>query len=238
MSLLTARGQKAFESATQKKIDLKKVYIRLKDGESVRVRLLGINERTVGEYKAHGDYKKGIFTTPCIEPTGEECPYCVASNSGVEGWDKFYSKKRYLIVFFDIDAQALRVWDASKQQGETVLKLMEEYADSINDMAFTFKRVGSSGVDTTYNLIPILKLKPEDKEKFEAGANVEIPTDFFDQVLIPKTRKQMIENLMKAGFPVADFFDITELNTNTGTETGVKDDSDAESIDEDETKNF
>jgi hypothetical protein len=236
MSLLTARGQQALESAKQKKVDLKKVYIRLKDGDSVRVRLLGITERTVGEYKAHGDFKKGIYTKPCIAPTGEECPYCVAANSGVEGWDKFYAKKRYLIVFFDIDAQALRVWDASKQQGETVLKLMEEYADSINDMPFTFKRTGSDGSNTTYNLIPILKLSDEDKKKFEAGANVEIPENFFDQILIPLTREQMIQNLMKAGFPVADFFDMNGIVTDTNTDT--EDDSDAEPIDEDETKNF
>jgi hypothetical protein len=215
MSLLTARGEEAKKSATEKKIDFDKVFIRLKDGDSVRVRLLEINPKTVGEYKAHNHFQKKIFTTPCVEPAGMECPYCVAANSGVEGWEKFYARKRYLISFYDIDAGEVRVWDATKQHGETILKLMEEYDESKDDMPFTFKRTGSGPSDTTYNLIPILKLDEKGKELFEAGANVEIPDDFFDKILVPRTREQMIENLRKAGFPVEDFFeDAVKADTN------------------------
>ena len=206
MSLITAKGQEAKDSATAKKVDFDKVYIRLKDGDSVRVRLLGITDTTVAEFKAHGDFKKGIYTTPCIEPMGVECPYCVASNSGVEGWDKFYARKRYLLTFYDIDAGEVRVWDATKQQGESMLNLMEEYSDSKDDMAFNFKRTGSGASDTTYHLLPILKLDDKGKELFNAGADVEVPEGFFDTVLVPRPRKQMIENLKKAGFPVEDFF--------------------------------
>lgn len=206
MSLFTAKGTEAKDNATKKKVDLKKAYIRLKDGDSVRVRLLGINTGTVGEYKAHGDFMKGIFSAPCLEPTGVECPYCTAANSGVEGWETFYARKRYLIVFADIDAGTLRVWDASKQQGEAMLKLLEEYADSINDMAFTFKRTGSGASDTSYNLIPILKLDENGKALFEKAGEIEVGTDFLESVLVPRTREQMIENLEKAGFPTKDFF--------------------------------
>lgn len=218
MSLLTARGEEAVASATQKNVDLKKVYIRLKDGDSVRVRLLAVRPDTVGEFKAHGDYNKGIYTAPCIEPMGVECPYCVASKSGVEGWDNFYARKRYLILFLDIDAQAVRVWDASKQQGEAMLNLLKEYSDSIDDMAFTFKRTGSGASDTAYHLLPILKLDAQGKEKFAEAGNLEIPENFFDSVLIPRKREDMIENLRKAGFPVADFFD-AEVSTEEGTDT-------------------
>lgn len=222
MSLLTARGKEAQQSAGNKGVDLKKVYIRLKDGESVRVRLLGITDTTVGEFKAHGDFNKGIYTAPCIAPMGVECPYCVASNSGVEGWDKFYARKRYLITFYDIDAGEIRVWDASKQQGETMLNLMEEYAESMDDMAFTFKRTGSGAQDTAYHLLPILKLDANGKELFAKGADVEVPADFFDTVLIPRTREQMISNLKQAGFPVEDFFNDTPAQ-----------DADSEDTDED-----
>lgn len=222
MSLFTKKGTEAKKSATEKNVDLKKVYVRLKDGDGVRVRLLGITDNTVREYKSHGDFNKGIYTSPCIEPAGVECPYCVASQSGVEGWDTFYARKRYLFVFFDIDTQALRVWDASKQQGEALLKLMEEYDESIEDMAFTFKRTGAGASDTSYNLIPILKLKAEDKEKFEAGADVDVPEDFLDSVLIPRTREQMIENLKKADFPVEDFFSDAKPEQELD-ETGVED---------------
>jgi hypothetical protein len=223
MSLFTAKGNEAKESATKKKVDLKKVFIRLKDGESVRVRLLGITPYTVGEYKAHGDFNKGIYTAPCIEPTGVECPYCTAANSGVEGWDTFYARKRYLIVFADIDTQTLRVWDSSKQQGEAMLKLLEEYDESINDMAFTFKRTGAGASDTSYNLIPILKLNAEGKEKFEQAGELEVAEDFLESVLIPRTREQMIENLEKAGFPVSDFFNDVEVDTEVDTSEGIED---------------
>ena len=206
MSLLTATGQEAFDSATKKNVDLKKVYIRLKDGESVRVRILQISGETVGEFKAHGDFNKGIYTAPCVAPMGVECVYCTASNSGVEGWDTFYARKRYLITFIDIDTQSVRVWDSSKQQGESMLKLLEEYKESTEDMAFTFKRTGSGASDTSYNLIPILKLDAKGKELFAQSAELEIPENFFDSVLIPRTREQMIENLKKADFPVQDFF--------------------------------
>jgi hypothetical protein len=224
MSLFTAKGEEAKESATKKKVDLKKVYIRLKDGESVRVRLLGITPQTVGEFKAHGDFNKGIYTAPCIAPMGVECPYCVASNSGVEGWDTFYARKRYLIVFADIDAQVLRVWDSSKQQGEAMLKLMEEYADSIEDMAFTFKRTGAGASDTSYNLIPILKLDAKGKELFAQAGEIEVGSDFLESVLIPRTREQMIENLEKAGFPTKDFFG-TEAGTDSDTGTDSEPDT-------------
>lgn len=230
MSLITKTGQEAKKSATEKKVDFKKVYIRLKDGESVRVRLLGITDKSVGEYKAHGDFKKGIYTAPCIEPTGEECPYCVASNSGVEGWDNFYARKRYLIVFADIDSQEIRVWDASKQQGESMIKLLEEYAGAIYSMPFTFKRTGAGASDTSYNLIPILSPDEATKQKFEDSKTLEVPDDFFDTVLVPRSRESMIENLKKAGFPVEDFFEVSE--TGTGDETSNADSStDDESID-------
>lgn len=221
MSLFTAKGTEAKESATKKKVDFKKAYIRLKDGESVRVRLLGITPATVGEYKAHGDFKKGIFSAPCIEPMGVECPYCVASNSGVEGWDNFYARKRYLLVFADIDAGTLRVWDASKQQGEAMLKLIEEYDDEETraSMAFTFKRTGSGASDTSYNLIPILKLDAEGKEKFAKAGEIEVTGEFMESVLVPRTREQMIENLQKAGFPVADFFEVTADASDADAET-------------------
>lgn len=218
MSLITAKGQEAFDSATKKNLDLKKVYIRLKDGESVRVRILQITEKTVGEFKAHGDFNKGIYTAPCIAPMGVECPYCVAANSGVEDWDTFYARKRYLITFIDIDAQAVRVWDASKQQGEAMLKLLEEYKESTEDMAFTFKRTGAGASDTSYNLIPILKLNAEGKELFEQSGAIEIPENFFDSVLLPRTTEQMIANLKTAGFPVEDFFGEVKVDGNVDSE--------------------
>ena len=235
-SLFTAKGVEAKASANKTKVDLTKVYIRLKDGESVRVRLLGITEDTVREYMAQGDFNLGIWTQPDISPllNGEPSPLTVASRSGIEKFEGLYPKKRYLFVFGNIDSGELQVWDASKTQGKAMLDLLTEYADSIDDVAFTFKRTGTK-TETAYNLIPIMKLKAEDKEKFDALANVEVPADFLDNVLIPRTVEQQIEMLEKAGFPVNDFFKTsTNTSTNTSTETGT----DVEPIEENETSNF
>lgn len=230
MSLFTATGNEAMESATAKRVDFEKAYIRLKADDSVRVRLLGILDSTVAEYNAHGDFEKKIYTAPCIAPTGAECPYCVASKSGVDGWDKFYARKRYLIAFYDIDNATVRVWDASKQQGEGMLKMMEEYDGSKDDLAFNFKRTGAGASDTAYHLMPILKLDATGKELFEAGAGVEVEPDFFGTVLVARTREQMLENLANADFPVADFFD-DAVKVSSGEEgTGDIDEEEAESI--------
>ena len=208
MSLFTKKGAEAQKSASEKGLDLKKVYIRLKDGDSVRVRLLGVTDNTVREFKAHGDFKKGIYTSACIAPAGVECPYCIAANSGVEGFQDFYARKRYLITFADIDTGSLRVWDASKQQGEAMLKLFGEYASAKDTMAFTFKRTGSGASDTSYNLIPIFELDEKGKESFEKVGKLEVADDFLDSVLIPRSREDMITNLKNAGFPVEQFFEL------------------------------
>lgn len=227
MSLFTAKGKDAQKSANQKKVDLKKVYIRLKDGESVRVRLLGIHDYV--EYKAQGDFNLGIFTTPDIEPmTGKPSPYTIASNSGIEKFANLYPKKRYLFAFADIDSGEIRVWDASKTQGQVMMDLIEEYAESIDEVAFTFKRTGTK-VETSYNLIPIMKLKADDKEKFAKFEGAVVPEDLFESVLIPRTEAQMIEALKQAGFPTEDFF---------GGNEGAESSDEPEEINEDETSNF
>ncbi|MCS0827445.1 hypothetical protein NX029_26375 [Cytobacillus firmus] len=235
-SLFTAKGEEAVASANKKNLDLKKVYIRLKEGESVRVRLLGITDDTVREYMAQGDFNLGIFTQPDIAPLlGEPSPLTVASRAGIEKFEKLYPKKRYLIVFADIDSGELRVFDGSKSQGVAVQDLMKEYDESKDDVAFTFKRTGTK-TDTTYNLIPIMKLKPEDKEKFEAAGELKVDADFLDNVLVPRTKEQQIELLEKAGFPVKDFFG-TKIGTETSTNTDVEEGTEEE-IGTDETENF
>lgn len=232
-SLFTAKGNEAVESASKKNIDLKKVYIRLKDGEAVRVRLLGITDDTVREYMAQGDFNLGIYTQPDISPLlgGQPSPLTVASKSGIEKFEKLYSKKRYLIVFADIDSGELRVFDGSKGQGQQIQDLMKEYDESKDEVAFTFKRTGTK-TDTAYNLIPIMKLKPEDKDKFEEAGKLQVPSDFLDNVLIPRTKEQQIELLEKAGFPVKDFF-----GTVVGTDINIDTEEPTE-IDNDETSNF
>ncbi|ACV62718.1 hypothetical protein Dtox_1872 [Desulfofarcimen acetoxidans DSM 771] len=202
MSVITARGKEAKESANQKgaNIDYKKVYIRLKDGESVRVRLLTHEDYV--EYKAHGSYGLGIWTQPCLEPTGKRCALCEAAKTQYnDDFKNLYARKRYLFAMADIDTGELRVFDATKGQATGLIDTIEQYAEDLNEFAFTFKRIGNK-TETSYILNLIPKLKADDKQKFAAFENVVVDDNFFDSVLFERTWEQQIENLVEAGFPV------------------------------------
>lgn len=210
MGVVTAKGKAARESAQKKgsTIDFKKVYIRLKDGDSVRVRLLSSEDYV--EYMAHGDYNKGIYTQPCIKPAGEKCGHCDANDAKDEDWKNLYAKKRYLFAFADIDEGMVRVFDATKGQAQGIIDTIEQYAEDINDVAFTFKRTGDKK-ETSYGLNPILKLKPADKEKFDKFNEVAVEEELYETILQPRTRLQQIQELKKAGFPVETIFSAEEI---------------------------
>lgn len=214
MSLVTGKGS---EINFNSNVDLKKVYIRLKEGESVRVRVLGLTDYV--EYKAHSEFNLKVYTQPCIEPTGAECPLCKASKSGVEGFDTLYPKKRYVFAFADIDSGELRVWDCSKSQAKDLLGQIKEYADDINEIAFNFKRTGNK-TETSYKLNPILKLKGDDVEKFHKFDDVEVELSFFESVIVPRTEQLMLTVLDEAGFPMGDFFPnyVKAEENNTGAD--------------------
>jgi hypothetical protein len=204
MSLFTATGEEAKQSANKKNVDLKTAYIRLKENESVRVRVLGVTDYV--EYKAHGDFNLGIYTQPCITPqTNELDPLCIAANSGIEGFDKLKAKKRYIFALYDLDMGQIRFWDASKTQATKMIGDIEEYAESLEEIAFNFKRTGTK-TETVYSLNPILKLDAKGKEAFEAAGEVEVELKDFEAVLIPRTVEQQIEALKQAGFPVDEYF--------------------------------
>lgn len=207
MSVITARGQAAKESANKKSqsIDYKKIYIRLKDGDSVRVRLLSNIDYV--EYMAHGDFNLGIYTQPCLKPAGKPCALCEAANSGLEKFEKLYARKRYLFALADIDDGSVRMFDATKGQATGLIDTIESYSEDLQDVAFTFKRTGTK-TETLYSLNPILKMKPADKEKFDKFNGQEVDDSLFEAVLSPRTYEQQIEELQKAGFQVDQLEDM------------------------------
>jgi hypothetical protein len=208
MTLFTATGSDAKQSANQKNVDLKTAYIRLKENESVRVRVLGLTDYV--EYKAHGEFNLGIYNTPCLTPqTGEHDPFCIAAKSGIEGFDKLVAKKRYIFALYDLDMKQVRYWDASKNQATKMIGDIEEYAENISEIAFNFKRTGTK-TDTVYSLNPILKLDAKSQEVFTEAGEIKVELADFESVLIPKTVEQQIGLLKEAGFPVSDFFEVAE----------------------------
>jgi hypothetical protein len=207
MSLFTATGEDAKKSAKKENVDLKTAYIRLKENESVRVRVLGLTDYV--EYNAQGDFNLGIWTQPQIDSTlGHASPLTIAANSGIEGFDKLKAKKRYIFALWDIDMKAIRYWDCSRGQAKKMIGDIEEYADSLAEIAFNFKRTGTK-TETVFSLNPILKLDAKGKEGFEAGEEVKVELTHFESVLIPRTAEQQIESLKNAGFPVDEFFGLS-----------------------------
>lgn len=215
MSVITNRGKQAKESANKQRLDFKKLYVRLKDGESVRVRVPSVEEYV--EYQSHGAFDLGIYTQPCILPTGSRCAYDEVADyireMNIDKEDKdhpyyayrgLYAKPRYLFALYDIDEQMIRLFDASKDQAKKLIDDIEEYGDSLDELAFTFKRTGTKS-STTYGLSPILKLKEADREKFDGFDGI-VPESLYDQALMPRTFEAQIEELKKAGFPVAELF--------------------------------
>ncbi|MCW2278698.1 hypothetical protein [Heliophilum fasciatum] len=205
MGVITAKGKDAKESVNKRNsaIDFKKVFIRLKDGDSVRVRLLSPEDYV--EYRAHGLYQQGIYTQPCIEPAGQKCAHCEAAKAGVEEFESLRARKRYLFAMADIDEGMVRIFDASQGQAHGLIQTIEQYQEDLAELAFVFKRTGTK-VDTTFTLNPIIKLKPDDREKFNRFDKGAVEDEIYEAVLQPRTRQQQIEELEKAGFPVERCF--------------------------------
>jgi hypothetical protein len=224
-NIFTKRGQEAKESMNKGQVDLKKVYIRLKEDESVRVRVLGSFDYV--EYLSVGDFNLGIYTQPSLLPLGQADAFDEAKTIAEQlaGSDeehelfpftRLYPKKRYVFAFADIDTGEIRVWDCSKNQAKKVIKQIEEYKEDLQEIAFNFKRSGT-GRDTDYSLNPILRLKGDDQAKFEKFEGVEVTDDIFNTVLVARTYEQQVEALKGAGFPVDEHFNV-EATENEGQE--------------------
>jgi hypothetical protein len=214
MSVFTGKGKSIKEEMKKRelekkkrqdgeKLDYKKIKINKdlkKEGDSIRVRLLGTEDFTT--YEAHGSFEKGIYTTPCIDPmgTGEKrCLMCEASKH--DGFKDLKATTRFLFAFYDIDMEMTRYIEVSYGQGGKLMDDIEEYEDSIDDVAFTLKRQGS-GTSTAYKLSPILKLKGDDKERFDKADGLKVEENFFEKALYIKSTNQMAIDLENAKFDV------------------------------------
>lgn len=212
MSVIKSIGEEARasllrEEKPKKKIDYKKLFIKLNDGESVRVRLLGIMD--YAPYEAHEAY--GLlkpYRQPCRAKIGK-CAYDEAyayAERLPEGHElkKFVAlkaKERWLFAFADIDMGEIRLIDLSRSQAKTIVKQIEEYKNHIDKVAFKLSRTGSS-TDTTYTLSPLLSLDDPDQVKFAKFDGVTVDPSLYGDSLYVRTYEQQLEALKNAGFPI------------------------------------
>jgi len=195
-SVITARGNKAKENAIKDKLDLSKIYLRLKEGQSHKVRLLGVEDYV--EYSAVGDFNLGIYNQAI---SGQESPLVVAFEKGGEEFSNLYTKSRYVFVFGSVETGELVAWDCSKTQAKNMISTIDEYAEDVSEIAFNFKRTGTK-TDTLYSLNPIIRLKAEDKEKFEALKDLTVEDEYFESIIKPNDAKFLAKLLKEAGFDV------------------------------------
>lgn len=227
MSVITAKGNQAKENANKKgQVDTKKIYLRLKENESHKVRLLGVEDYV--EYTASGDYNIGIYN----QAISADSPLLVAHAKGGEKFKSLYKKSRYVFVFGSVQTGELVAWDASKAQAKALISTIEEYGeqDVLNELAFNFKRTGDKK-ETVYNLNPIIKMKPEDKENFGSFDGQDVEMTFFEDIIQTKDDKFLAKLLKEAGFDVATHLPNIQLDEDGST----KPDTDAKPISDTET---
>jgi hypothetical protein len=225
MSLVKARGEQAKDAP--KKVDLKKVYLKLKENQGHKVRLLGTKDYIY--YDAHGAYDVGIYNQPCIAPLGKVCPLCVAHAHGGDKFDGLYLKERYVFAFASLETGELVALDVSKGQGKKLISDIEEYRSVVEDgdvIGFTLKRTGTKS-ETSYSLNPILKMTAEDKEAFAKFDGKVVEDEFFDMVLQPRSEQLQAKILKEAGFDVETYLPHIKLE-----DENTEPDTDAQPIDE------
>lgn len=231
MGLISKRGQEVKDTVNRDDIDLKKVYIRLKDGQSIKVRLLGVQDYV--QYKAHANgFNFGIYTQPCLAPTGVECPLCKAYEHDKEEYKDLRPSNRYLVAMADLEEKMIRVWDCSKTQLKNLIAQIEEYEDMITDpdeeVMFTFKRTGTK-TSTSYTLSPIMNKKQKDslREAYHSFDDKEVEDSFFEGCLVPRTESIIMNALKQAGVPVNEIFPdyVFEESTDEGSIDPVDDDN-------------
>lgn len=236
MGLISAKGSAAVESAGKQSVDLKEVMIRLKDGDSVKVRLLSSEDYV--EYAAVSDFNLGVYTQPSREGLGEKDYFVEAGKLADAGKvdEKFktlYPKKRYLIAMADVSTGKLRAWDASKSQFNSFVAQLEDYKELIDDgeeAVFTFKRSGNK-TETTYTLQYVPKPKAAELEGFHKFDDQEATIEFFESLLQPRTPKLQVAVLKEKGFPVEAYFPEIDLSEDAeGTEPAADEASPLDSI--------
>ncbi len=228
MGLVTKRGQEVKEAVNKDSIDLKKVFIRLKDGQSIKVRLLGVQDYV--QYKAHANgFNFGIYSQPCLAPTGVECPLCKAYEHDKEAYKDLRPSNKYLVAMADLEEGMIRVWDCSKNQLKNLIAQISEYEEDIaagEEMMFTFKRTGTK-TSTTYTLSPIInkKQRADLEDNYHKFDDMVVEDSFFEGCLVPRSESIIMNALKQAGLPVETIFPdyIFEEATENGSVDPVDD---------------
>lgn len=197
----------------QEKIDFKKLYINMKDGEYTNIRFLSPED--VKMYKSHGNFNLKLYNQTCTMKSHSRCAYCeaykFAKENSLDGWKDIYGKNRYLFAMYDLDQKEIRIFSASKGQAKVLFNTISEYKDDLN-LSFKFSRSGEK-VETTYTLSPIIRIKNEEhKQALEDSNGLKVPSETFDNSLIVRSYQGQVNHLKELGFPNPEIFQQEETS--------------------------
>lgn len=219
-------------------VDFKKLKIKLKDGDSIRVRIP--NAFNYDYFNCHESFNAKIYPSPCRKDRGE-CAYCQALELSeklpseyaqlAEDLKELKLKTKWELVFYDIDEGLLRVLTVAPKHAKALVQVIEEYEDALDSYAFKLSRSGSS-TDTTYSLTPILKLNNSDAEKFKKFEEIELTDDFVERVRYIPEYSEQIERLKAAGRTDDFIKELQKLGTEDSKE--IEEDEEVIPIDDQE----
>ena len=172
------KGLQAIKENFEKSIE----YVKLKSGESIRIRIAVPADEIIGVYE-HTEQIGGQWKTlTCL---GKNiCPLCQAG--------KRAAFKAYIPVI-DIGTDKVKIFKASKETIRTILGLVEEYGD-LTKHDFKVVRQGD-GLDTTYQFF--IQAKPADIDL----SQYEIPN--IEEKVAPMTREEILA-LLEGGASAAE----------------------------------
>jgi hypothetical protein len=119
---------------------------------------------------------------------------------------KFRVKERYALGFIDLATGEPIIVDLSKKQAQAIHAVIKKNEKKLGKVAFELSKTGS-GQSTTVMLSLLFDLDEDlnDKERanFEKYEGKEFDMALFDGLLYEADEKEMVENLVAAGFDIS-----------------------------------
>jgi hypothetical protein len=119
---------------------------------------------------------------------------------------KFKPKERYALGFIDLASGEPIIVDLSKKQAQAVHAVIKKNEKKLGKVAFELSKSGS-GQSTTVMLSLLFDLDEDlsdkERENFAKYDGKEFDMALFDGLLYEADEKQMIENLVAAGFDIS-----------------------------------
>lgn len=119
---------------------------------------------------------------------------------------KYRVKERYALGFINLETGEPIIVDLSKPQATTVHAVIKKQEKKLGRIAFELEKSGS-GTSTVVSLTPLIDMEEDltevERKHFAAQDGKEFDMSLFDGLIYEADEKEMLENLVAAGFDLA-----------------------------------